>query len=171
MRVREDMQAPRLDAAQDRLRRLVGLHGISSDPIELRTNARDHFGRPDFIVTKACGPVAVAVLDPGFNHARTNHRYADVGADDRQFRRQAFRQANDRMFGGGVGAHEGRRRQPRHGGEIDHMAPAASQHVRQHRLDAMDHAHDVDIHHPAPIMRMAVPCGPQHAADPGVVDQ
>ena len=51
------------------------------------------------------------------------------------------------MLGGAVGADIGIALEPGGGSHRDHAAMPPLLHRRQHRLDGVDHAHEIDVHH------------------------
>src|SRR5207244_11535286 len=91
----------------------------------------------------------------GTHDAGADHAHAD--AQRLELRRETLRQGDHRELAGRVWAEAEPADHSGHRGGVDEMtAFAMGADVRQECADAVDHAHQVDVEHPAPGVERAV---------------
>src|SRR6202035_5739187 len=115
----------------------------------------------------ALRPVPAAVGNAGAHIFRTQH--ADPNSERRELGGEAFRYADHRELARRVRGKTHAVDHPGHRGGVDDVAAfAMAANMRQEGPDAVNHAHQVDVEHPAPIVeRDAVEAAA--GGDPGIV--
>jgi phosphoglycolate phosphatase len=102
-------------------------------------------------LTVALGAIAPTLADPGAHEVRTEH--ADADAERGELHSQPFRDCDDCELGRGIGAEPHVADHAGHRCGIDDMSAFVLRaHMRQERANTVDHAHQVDVDHPAPIV-------------------
>ena len=103
----------------------------------------------------ALRPVARTFADTGANPPGTQHAHAN--AERLELRRESLRHGHDRELARRVRTEPKPADHPGHGSGVDEVAAfAMGADVRQESADAVKHAHQVDVEHPAPVVERNV---------------
>src|SRR5690349_21230938 len=112
-------------------------------------------------------PIASALVDAGAHPSGTEHGHAY--AERLEVHGETLRHGDDRELARRVRAKSEPANHARHGGSIDEVtAFAMGADVRQEGMHAVEHAHQVDVKHPPPVVERNV-VDAAAAGDAGVV--
>ena len=114
--------------------------------------------------------IALGLDDARVDPARTEHGAAELRTAHRELVREALRERDDGVLRDAVDP--GARDEAGHRGGVHDVAfLALRDHLRHEAADAVDDAHQVDAHHPAPLVERALPrrLAGAAAGDAGVV--
>ena len=93
--------------------------------------------------------------DPGLDAAGMHRRHLHRMAGDDHLLAQRLGEPAHRELGRVVGRLARHREQPEHAGDVDDVPVAGGDQVRKERLGAVDHAPEVDVHHPFDVLELA----------------